>query len=80
MTSIQSVTFAWVDKVGRNVATVKLHSFDGFQFVMERLSILHRDDAIFTDLLHRCWDEITHLVVAIGRDRGNLRVGQRLKR
>ena len=41
-----------VDKVGRQVAAVKLHALDHLQLVLEGLALFDRDHAFFADFFH----------------------------
>ena len=38
------------DKVGRDVAAVKLHALHHLQLVLQRLAVLHRDHPLLADL------------------------------
>ena len=75
--------FGRVDKVGRDVAAVELHSLNQLQLVLKRFAILDRDHTLVADLkclkihfirefvsnlLHCVRNELANVPVAIGRD------------
>jgi len=62
-----------VDEVGRQVAAVELHAFDDFELALERLAVFDGDDAFLADLVHRIGDDLADGLVAVGRDRADLR-------
>src|SRR5262245_5653944 len=61
------------DEVRRQVAAVELHALDDVHLGVERLALLHRDDAVLADLLERVRDDLADLTVAVGGDRRDLR-------
>ena len=60
-------------EVGRQVAAVELHALDHVQRGLERLGLFDRDDAVLADLFHRLGDDLADGLVAVGRDRADLR-------
>jgi hypothetical protein len=61
------------DEIGAEIAAVELHALDRFQLGGEALGFLDRDHALIADLVHRLGQNAADLLVAIGRDGGNLR-------
>ena len=61
------------DEVRRDVAAIELHALDDLNLGVEALRLFHRDDALVADLLHRVGDHLADLLVAVGRDRTDLR-------
>src|SRR6218665_1653512 len=59
-------------EVGRQVAAVELHALDHVQVGVETLGLLHRDDALLADLLHRVGDDLPDGGVAVGGDGAHL--------
>ena len=60
-------------EVGGEVAAVELHAFDDFERRLERLRLFDRDHAVLADLFHRLGDDLADRVVAVRRDRADLR-------
>src|SRR5580658_3106306 len=60
------------DEVGREVAAVKLHTFDHFKSRLHRAGFLDGDDAILADLLHSFGDDAANLLVVVGGNGANL--------
>jgi len=60
------------DEVGRQIAAIKLHTFDKFQIRFHRLSIFDCYYAIFADFFHRLRNKFADGGVAICRDRTDL--------
>ena len=60
------------DEVGRNVAAVKLHTFNVFGFKFEAFGFFNGDDAIFANFVHHIGNQVTNGAV-LGRDGGNVR-------
>ena len=60
------------DEIGRQVAAIELHPFHDFELGIGGLGLLDRDHALVADLLHRVGDHLADLLVAVGRDRGDL--------
>ena len=56
------------DEVGGDVALVETHTLGEFELEAEGLALLHRDDALFADLVHRLSDELADLGIAAGRN------------
>jgi len=46
------------DEVGRQVAAVELHAFDGPRASVERRGFLDRDHAVLADLVHCLGDDL----------------------
>ena len=61
------------DEVGREVAAIELHALDDFQLAVEALGLLDRDDALVADLLHGLGDHLADGLLAVGRNRADLR-------
>ena len=55
-------------EVRREVAAVELHALDHLEVGVEALGLLHRDDAVLADLVHRLGDDAADLGVVVGRD------------
>ena len=64
--------FPLVDKIGRQVTPVELHALDHFQLILERLTLLHRDDAIATDFLHGLGQDVADIGAPVCGDGGHL--------
>ncbi|KAI3480490.1 hypothetical protein L1887_57336 [Cichorium endivia] len=60
------------DKVRGDVAAVEAHALGDLDLVLERLALLDGDDALLADLLHGGGDELADVLVAVGRDGGDL--------
>ena len=60
------------DEIGRDIAAVKLHALDDFDFGLHRLGFFNRDDAFIADFLHGLGDHAADIAVAIGRDGADL--------
>ena len=60
-------------KYGRDVAAVELHALDDFELGLQRLRFLDRDHALVADLLHGLGDHVADGLVAVRRDRADLR-------
>ncbi len=60
------------DKVGRGVATVKLHAFNHLQGGLHGLGLLHRNDALFANLVHGLGNDVANGFVVVGADGPNL--------
>jgi hypothetical protein len=60
------------DEVGRQVAAVKLHTFDHFQRRLHRLRFFDGDYAILADLLHCFCDDAADLAIVVGGNRADL--------
>uniref|UniRef100_H2Y7L9 Uncharacterized protein n=1 Tax=Ciona savignyi TaxID=51511 RepID=H2Y7L9_CIOSA len=63
------LSFCGVYKIRGDVAAIELHPFNHFQLIVQCLPIFHGDHTIPSHLLHRS----SHLHVAVGRYRGDLR-------
>ena len=61
-----------IDEVGRQVATVELHAFDDFKFVVQRLAVFDGDHAFLADFVHRFGDDLADFFIGVGRDRADL--------
>src|SRR5215204_2324446 len=61
------------DEVRREVAAVELHALDDVELRLGGLRLLDGDDALVADLLHRLRDHLADRLVAVGRDRADLR-------
>src|SRR5471032_3132356 len=61
-----------VDEVWRQVAAVKLHTFNDVQLVVQRFAVFDGDDAFLADFFHRFSDTLADRVVGVGRDRADL--------
>ncbi|CNU94829.1 Uncharacterised protein [Salmonella enterica subsp. enterica serovar Bovismorbificans] len=80
-------SFRLVDEVRRQVAAVKLHTFNHVQFVLQTGTVFNGDDAFFTDFIHRFRDQFTYGFVGVSGDstylsnrfRVGARYGQRLQ-
>src|SRR5690554_280361 len=57
-----------VDEVGRQVATVKLHTFNHIQFVIKTGAFFNGDHAVLADTLHRFSDDATDFRIGVGRN------------
>ena len=55
-----------VNKVGRQIATVKLHALNDVEFVVQRLAVFDRNDALFANLLHGLRNNFADLAVGVG--------------
>jgi hypothetical protein len=60
------------DEVGGDETAVEAHALRHAQFVLERLALLHGDDAFFADLFHRLSNQLADMHVSIRRNRGDL--------
>mmetsp|Transcript_25661 Transcript_25661/g.83178 ORF Transcript_25661/g.83178 Transcript_25661/m.83178 type:complete len:294 (+) Transcript_25661:1220-2101(+) len=60
-------------EVGRDVTPVELHAFHDFQFVLQGLAVVHRDDALLADALHGVGNKFPDFPLGIRRDRRHLR-------
>ena len=60
------------NKVGREVAAVKLHTFDYVERGFERSSLFNGDYAVLADLGHCFGDELADVGVAVSRDGADL--------
>src|SRR5579863_3565565 len=60
------------DEIRAEVPAVKLHAVHGLKTGMHGLRFLDRNDAVFSDNLHRVRDDVADLLVAIGRDSAHL--------
>ena len=56
------------DKIGRNVATVKLHTLDHINAGLGALGLLDGDDTVLFHLLHRLGNELADSVIVVGAD------------
>ncbi|KYQ46957.1 DEAD-box helicase Dbp80 [Trachymyrmex zeteki] len=65
-------SFTGVDKVWRNVTSVKLHSLYDLKFVDERFAIFHSDHTFLPDLLHSVRDQVTDGFVTVSGYRCHL--------
>src|SRR5258707_9285230 len=61
------------DEVGREVAAVKLHTFDYFERRLHGFGLFHGDDAVLADLLHGFGDDAADLLVVVGGNGADLR-------
>ena len=61
------------DKVGRNVATVEAHALGDFNLVFECAPLLDGNDSLLADLFHGRRNQLSNVLVSIGRDGGDLR-------
>ena len=64
--------FLVVNEVGRQVATVKLHTFNNVQLVIKRLAVFHGDNAFFAHFIHCLGDDVTNAGIGVGRNRTHL--------
>ena len=60
------------DEVRREVATVKLHTFNHIQFVLQGLAVFDGDHTFLADLFHCFSDDFTDFSIAVGRNGTNL--------
>ena len=60
------------NEVRREIAAVKLHTFDNLEKRVHRLGLFDGDDAVFADLVHRLGDDRADRLVAIGRNGSDL--------
>ena len=60
------------DEVGREIATIELHTFDDIHFRVSGLGFFNRDDAFVTNLLHGVCNHLADERVAVCRDRADL--------
>ena len=67
-----NLTVRVVDEVGRQVAAVKLHTFNNVELVAQRFAVFNGDHAFFTDFFHRRRDDVADFSVRVGRDGTNL--------
>ena len=56
------------DEVWRQVAAIKLHTFNDIEFKFEALGFFNGDHAFFADLFHGFSNLAAHFGVAIGRE------------
>src|SRR5690606_8441063 len=61
-----------VDEVRRQVATVKLHTFNDVQLVVQRFAVFNSDHAFFAYFVHGIGNDVADRAVAVGRDGTNL--------
>ena len=61
------------DEVRGEVAAVELHALDDVELGLGGLGLFDRDDALVADLLHRMRDHLADRLVAVRRDRADLR-------
>ena len=59
-------------EIGREIAAVELHTFDGVELGHHGLGLFHRDYAILADLLHGFGDDVADGLVAVGGNGANL--------
>src|SRR6266699_1815413 len=60
------------DEVGRDIASVDLHSFHVVSLEVSTTRLFHGDNTVFPNFIHHFGDEMTNLLIC-GRDGGNLR-------
>ena len=60
------------DEVGREIAPIKLHTFDYVEGGLGALGLFDRNRAVFADLIHRFGDQLADCFVAVSRDRTDL--------
>ncbi len=65
--------FRLVDEVGRQVATVKLHTFNHVEFVLQAFAVFYSDYAFFAHFVHCVGNDLADAGVRVGRNRANLR-------
>ena len=61
------------DEIRREIAAVELHTFDDIQAGLDCLSFLNRDNAVFSDFLHRVGNDVADRRIVVGGNGGNLR-------
>src|ERR1044072_7051928 len=61
------------DEVGREVAAVELHAFDDIELGLHALGFLDGDHAFLADPVHRLGDQVADRLVAVRRNRADLR-------
>ena len=61
------------NEIRREIAAVELHSLDNLEQRVHRLRFLDRDDAVLADLVHSFRDDRADGLVAIRRNRSDLR-------
>src|SRR5262249_8313905 len=54
------------DKIGADVAAIKLHTFDVLGLEFQTTALFNRDHAVLTDLVHDFGDQVTDLAVLCG--------------
>ena len=60
------------NKIGGDIAAVKLHPFHDLQFGLQAFGLFHGDDAFLADLFHRLGDDFADGLVIIGGDGADL--------
>ena len=60
------------DEIGREIATVKLHTLDNVEFGFSRLGLLDSDHAFIANLLHGLGNHVADGLVTIGRNGADL--------
>ncbi|PKS09713.1 hypothetical protein jhhlp_004334 [Lomentospora prolificans] len=60
------------NEVGGDEAAVETHTLSDLHLVLESLALLDGNDTLLADLLHGVGNELTDVLVAVGRDGGDL--------
>mmetsp|Transcript_5449 Transcript_5449/g.14935 ORF Transcript_5449/g.14935 Transcript_5449/m.14935 type:complete len:271 (-) Transcript_5449:8-820(-) len=61
------------DKVGADETSLKFHSFDNFQFVLQGFSVLNSDDSFLSDAFHGIRNKLPNFFIGVGRNGTDLR-------
>ena len=64
--------FSIGNKVGRQISTVKLHSFYSLNFGFSSFSFFHSYNTIFTHFLHCVSYQLTNFFIVVSRNRSHL--------
>lgn len=60
------------DEVGGDEAAVEAHTLGDLELIEESLTLLDGDDTLLADLLHGVGNQLANVLVAVGRDGGDL--------
>jgi hypothetical protein len=60
------------DEVGGDEATVELHALSNLKLILDGLALLHGDDTLLANALHRLGKELANELVAVGGNCGDL--------
>lgn len=61
-----------VDEVRREVAAVKLHTFNNFEFVVQALAVFNSDNAFLADFFHGFGNDVANFMIGVSRNSANL--------
>ena len=58
--------FLLIDKIGRQIAPIKLHAFNHFELIFKPGAVLYGNDAFLTDLIHGFCNDVADTLVRVG--------------